>query len=118
MLPFLAHAGAYEVKGKAGEYNVQVSIDKNPPAREDNKITVVIKDKSSKPVTDAQLQVQHFMPSLPGRPPMMEYTATAKPIGDHYQTQIDLPMAGEWTVVIKIIRSGQTSSMRFTFIVK
>jgi hypothetical protein len=118
MPPFLVHAGEYEVKGKAGDYNVEVVIDRNPPGKGNNNIEIVIKDKTSKLVTDAQIQLQYLMPSFPGKPPMMEYAATAKPIGDHYRAQMDLSMAGKWTVLLRITHAKKTANMQFTFIVK
>jgi hypothetical protein len=119
MMPsFLVHASGYEVKGKAGDYNVEAMIDRNPPGRGNNNIEIVIKDKTSKLVTDAQIQVQYLMPSLPGKPPMMEYITTAKATGDHYQAQMDLSMAGKWTVVLRITRAKKTATMKFTFVVK
>lgn len=118
MSPFIAHAAGYEVRGKAGDYNVVVSIDRNPPGRGINNINIVIKDKTSKLITDAQIKVQYLMPSLPGKPPMMEYTTTANPIGDHYQAQMDLSMTGEWAVVLVITHARKTANMKFTFMVK
>ncbi|HVN96449.1 MAG TPA: FixH family protein [Syntrophorhabdaceae bacterium] len=118
MWPLLAYSGEYEVKGKAGGYTLEAKIDKNPPARGSNNLTIMMKDKASKPVTGAQVQVHYFMPSFPGKPPMMEYTATAQPVGDHYQAQMDLSMAGEWTVEIKVKHQRSLASTKFTFIVK
>jgi hypothetical protein len=118
MSSFMVHAAEYEVKGKAWDYSVEVSIDRNPPGRGNNNIKIVIKDKTSKLITDAQIQVKYLMPSLPGKPPMMEYATTANLIGDHYQAQMDLSMAGEWAVVLGITHAKKTATMKFTFMVK
>jgi hypothetical protein len=114
----LAAAGEYEIKGKAGDFTVRVMMDKNPPARGYNNMDVVITDAAAKPVTDAQVRVEYLMPSLPGRAPMMEYSTTAKPSGHHYSARLDLSMAGQWTVVLKVIRAGKTAIMEFAFVVR
>jgi hypothetical protein len=113
-----AFASEYEVKGKAGDYNIAVRIDKNPPTRGYNNIDVVVMDATAKPVTNVQVHVEYLMPSLPGRAPMMEYTTTAKPSGHHYLARLDLSMAGEWTVILKVVRAGKTDKMEFSFVVR
>jgi hypothetical protein len=115
---FLARANDYEVKGRAGDYNIVVRMDKNPPARGYNNMDVAITDGSAKPVTDAKVHVEYLMPSLPGRPPMMEYSATVKPSGHHYSAQLDLSMSGKWTVVLKVTRAGKTDTMEFSFVAR
>jgi hypothetical protein len=111
-------AAQYEVKGKAGEYNVQVVLDKSPPARGRNNLEITVTDAASKPVTDAQVHVEYLMPSLPGRTPMMEYSTTGKPSGHNYLAQMDLSMAGKWTVVVKVTHGKETGAMEFTFVVE
>ena len=114
----LALASEYEVKGKAEDYNIDVRFDKNPPDRGYNNIDVVITDKTSKPVNDAQVDIEYLMPSFyPGKAPMMKYDTTAKLSDHHYLARIDLSMAGEWTVILKVTRAGKTETMQFTFVV-
>jgi hypothetical protein len=113
-----AFAGEYEVKGKAGDYDIAVRIEKNPPARGYNNIDVAVMDANGKPVTNVQVRVEYLMPSLPGRPPMMEYSTTAKPSGHYYLARLDFSMAGEWTVILKVIRAGKTDTMEFSFVVR
>jgi hypothetical protein len=119
MPSFLALASEYEVKGKAGNYNVEVRMDKNPPARGNNNMDVVITDAAGKPITGAEVGVEYSMPSFyPGRPPMMKYDTTAKPRDHAYLAQINLSMAGKWTVVLRVTHSGKTDTMEFSFVVK
>jgi hypothetical protein len=66
----LALAKDYEVKKKAGEFDVVVTIDKNPPVTGDNGVTVTVKDASGKIVTGAKVVVDYSMPGMPGMPPM------------------------------------------------
>jgi len=113
---FLAFASEYVVKGKAGDYNVTVQIDRNPPARGYNKLDVVITDATGKPVTDAGVQVEYLMPSFPGRPPMMKYSTTAKQSDHHYLARLNLTMDGVWTIVITLTHAGKTDAMKFTIV--
>jgi hypothetical protein len=108
----------YDVKGKAGAYSVDVKMDKNPPTKGQNNVVIAVQDSLLKPVTDAQVEVKYLMPSLPGRPPMMDYRATAKWQDNRYRAAVDLSMTGEWTVVITIEHRGRTERMQFTFFVK
>ena len=115
---FMALANEYKVKGKAGNYSVEVRFDKNPPGRGNNNMSIYIKDKALQPVTDAHVEVRYLMPSFPGKEPMMENNTTAKLSGDHYLAQIDLSMAGRWTIIINVNRAGKTETMQFSFVVK
>ena len=115
---FLALASDYERKGKAGDYGVEVRIDKNPPGRGNNNVTIYITDSAQQLVTDAQVRVNYLMPSLPGRPPMMDYNTKATLSGNHYLAKINLSMAGEWTIILGVSRAGKTETMKFSFFVK
>lgn len=109
----IAYAKDYEVKKKAGVYDVEVKIDKNPPIVGDNNIKVEIKDASGKYVTDAKVVVEYSMPAMPGMPPM-NYKAEAELKGDEYKTKMDLSMSGSWNIAVKVTRAGKTSTMKFT----
>jgi len=115
---FLALASDYERKGKAGVYGVEVRIDKNPPGRGNNNMTIFITDSAQRPVTDARVKVNYLMPSLPGRPPMMDYNTEATLSGSHYLAKMNLSMAGEWTIILGVSRAGKTETMKFSFFVK
>lgn len=115
---FLALASDYEKKGKAGDYGVEVRIDKNPPGRGNNNMSIYVKNRAGQPVTDASVKVNYLMPSLPGRPPMMDYNTEAALSGNHYLAKMNLSMAGEWTVVLGVTRAGKTETMQFSFVVK
>jgi hypothetical protein len=117
MATFVSAKG-YETKGKAGSYTVEVEFDKNPPARGENRIEIDITDAAMKPVADATVVVKYLMPSLPGRPPMMEYKTTATPEGRKYKATVDLSMEGEWTLVVYVTRAGKSEAMKFSFVVR
>ena len=109
----IAYGKDYEYKKKAGEYEVEVKIDRNPPVAGENNIKIEIKDASGKYVTDAKVVVEYSMPPMPGMPPM-NYRANGELNGNEYKARINLSMAGSWNIAIKITRAGRTSTMRFT----
>ncbi len=109
----VALAKDYEVKKKAGDFDVVVTIDKNPPVTGDNGVTVTVKDASGKFVKDAKVVVDYSMPAMPGMPPM-NYKADAVQKGDVYAATMNLSMAGPWNIMIKISAGGKSGSMKFT----
>lgn len=109
----LAYAKEYEITKKAGEYNVEVKIDKNPPVVGDNNVTVEIKDASGKYVTDAKVLVEYSMPAMPGMP-AMNYKTDASAKGNEYAAKMNLSMSGSWNIAVKITKAGKTSTMKFT----
>ena len=108
----IAYAKDYEVKKKAGEYDVVVKIDKNPPVVGDNNIEIEIKDASGKYVTDAKVKVEYSMPAMPGMP-AMNYKTDTELKGYEYKAKMNLSMSGAWNVVVKITRGGKTTSVKF-----
>ena len=108
----IAYAKDYEVKKKAGDYNVAVKIDNNPPVVGDNNIEVEIKDASGKYVTDAKVKVEYSMPAMPGMP-AMNYKTSAELKGYEYKAKMNLSMAGSWNIAVKITRGGKTTTVKF-----
>lgn len=109
----IAYARDYEVNKKAGEYDVQVKIDKNPPVAGDNNMTIGVKDASGKYVTDAKIIVDYSMPAMMGMP-AMNYKTDAVLKGNEYNAKMNLSMSGSWNVAVKISRTGKTSTIKFT----
>ena len=107
------YAKDYEVKKKAGNYNVEVKIDKNPPVVGDNNVKIEITDASGKYIKDAKVKVDYSMPAMPGMP-AMRYKTDAELKGDEYKAKMNLSMSGSWNVVVKITRDGKTASMKFS----
>lgn len=109
----LAYAKDYEITKKAGEYNVVVKIDKNPPVVGDNNISIGVTDASGHHARDAKVVVDYSMPAMPGMP-AMNYKTEAALDGDEYKAKINLSMSGSWNVAVKITRAGKTSTAKFT----
>ena len=109
----IAYAKDYEVKKKAGQYDIEVKIDKNPPVVGDNTISIEIKDASGKYVTDATVKVDYGMSAMPGMPAMNYKTDTVLK-GNEYKAVMSLSMSGPWNIAVKIARDGKTSSAKFS----
>jgi len=108
----IAFAKDYEVNKKAGEYTVDVKIDRNPPVVGDNNIAVEVKDASGKYVSDAKVIVAYSMPAMPGMP-AMNYKTDTELKGNAYKATMNLSMSGPWNIAIKITRAGKTSTAKF-----
>lgn len=113
----IAFAKDYEVTKKAGQYAVEVKIDKNPPVVGDNNISIEVKDESGNYVTDAKVVVSYSMPAMPGMPPM-NYKEETKLSGNKYKAVMNLSMSGPWNIAVKITRTGKTSSAKFSIDVR
>jgi len=108
-----AYAKGYEVQKKAGEYDVTVAIDRNPPVTGNNGISILVKDPAGKAVRDAAVKVEYSMPAMPGMPAMNYKTDTVLQ-GDEYKAVMSLSMGGSWNIAVKISKAGKTSTVKFT----
>jgi len=108
----VAFAKDFEVKKKAGDLNVTITMDKNPPAAGKNNITIAVKDAAGKDVADAKVAVDYSMPAMPGMP-AMNYKANATLNGSAYKAVMDLSMSGSWNVAVKINKGGKSSVVKF-----
>ena len=113
----LAFAKDYELTKKAGDYNVQIKIDKNPPVTGINKMSVAIKDVKGIAVTDATVAIDYGMPAMPGMG-AMNYKTNAIVKGDSYLATINFSMSGPSFINIKITRSGKTQTVKMNVDVK
>lgn len=108
----LAVAKDYEVKKKAGDFDVEIRIDKNPPVVGDNNISVEVKE-TGRAVTDAKIVVDYSMPAMPGMP-AMNYKTDAELKGNAYKAVMNLSMSGPWNIAVKITKAGKTTTAKFT----
>ena len=104
--------GSLELKKRAGDYDVSVTIDKNPPVVGRNTIEIGIRDPAGAPVLDAEVLVNYYMPPMPRMAPM-NYRVEAKMRGGTYKARMDLIMAGPWYVAVKITRKDKTVTAKF-----
>lgn len=109
----MIHAKEYEITKKAGDLNVVIKIDKNPPVAGKNNVEITIADSAGKAVTDAKVVVAYSMPPMPGMAPM-NYKTDAELKGAVYRAILNYSMAGSWNNEVRITRAGKTLSARFT----
>ena len=108
-----AFAKEYAVQKKAGDYSVEIKMDKDTPVVGTNRVEIVVTDKAGKAVTDAKVVVTASMPAMPGMP-AMENKADAKLDGGMYKTKIDLSMGGSWNMSVRITQGGKTATAKWT----
>lgn len=108
---------ANTITKKAGDYTVDVTIDKNPPVVGKNNVVIGVKDKTGKAVTDAKVVVELSMAPMPGMP-AANYKSNAEVKGDRYKAVIEPSMSGPWNMAVKITRGGKTDTAKLTIDVK
>jgi hypothetical protein len=91
---------------------VEIALDRNPPILGDNRIDIIVKEMSGRPVTEAQVLVNYYMPPMPRMAPM-NYRTMAKPKGDKYRAEMKLIMAGPWVIAVKISDGGKMTTAKF-----
>jgi hypothetical protein len=108
-----AFAKEYAVQKKAGDYTVDIKMDKDPPVVGSNNVELVIKDKAGKAVTDATVLVTASMSAMPGMP-AIDNKAEAKADGGKYKAKIELSSGGSWNMSVRITQGGKTSTAKWT----
>lgn len=106
----IAYPKSLEVKKKAGEYDVEVKIDRNPPIVGNNSIEIEVK-KAGNPVTDAKVLINYYMPPMPRMAPM-NYKTDTKLKKDKYKATMNFIMAGPWYIAIIINHEGKISTTK------
>jgi hypothetical protein len=102
-----------ELKQKAGEYSVEIKIDKYPPSVGTTDMTIEVKNAAGNHVTDAVVKVDYSMPAMPGMP-AMNYKTDAALAGKVYKAKMKFSMSGPWNIAVKIMRAGKTASVKFS----
>ena len=87
-------------------------MDRDPPIVGDNNIKIEIRDGGGKPVKDAKVLVNYYMPPMPRMAPM-NYRTDATLKGEQFQATMRFIESGPWYVVIIIQREGRNSSVKF-----
>ena len=109
----VVYARDYEVTKKAGDFNVAIRIDKNPPVAGTNNVEIGVTDASGKAITGAKVVLAYSMPAMTGMP-AMSYKVEAVPAGNVYKARVNYSMSGSWNNEVKITHGGKTVSARFT----
>jgi RND family efflux transporter MFP subunit len=81
----------------------------DPPKTGDNQLEATVKDASGKPIDDADVSVQFFMPAMPTmNMPAMRSEARLSPAGGGvYRGTGQVLMAGRWDATVTVMRGGQ-----------
>jgi hypothetical protein len=106
----VAYAKDYELTKKAGDYTVQIKMDKNPPVVGANKLEIGVKAKAAD-VTDATVLVDYGMAAMPGMP-AMNYKSKTELKDKKYVAALNLSMSGPWFIHVKITRAGKTQLVK------
>jgi len=109
--PYWAQARGLEVEKKAGDYEVLIRLDKHPPIQGDNPVEIEIKDLQGKPVTDAKVLVNYYMPPMPRMAPM-NYKTDAPFSKGKYRMTMNIIMSGPWVIRVLITRNSKTSVIK------
>ena len=108
---YWAEARRLEVEKKAGDYDVLIRLDKHPPIQGDNPVEIEIKDLQGKPVTDAKVLVNYYMPPMPRMAPM-NYKTDAPFSKGKYRMTMNIIMSGPWVIRVLITRNSKTSVIK------
>jgi Cu(I)/Ag(I) efflux system membrane fusion protein len=75
----------------------------------DNQLEAIVKDAGGKPIDDADVTVQFFMPAMPTmNMPAMRSEAKLSPAGGGaYRGMGQVMMAGRWDATVTVMRGGQ-----------
>jgi Cu(I)/Ag(I) efflux system membrane fusion protein/cobalt-zinc-cadmium efflux system membrane fusion protein len=105
--PGVSAAAGQEIAAAAA--TLDMTTTPNPPARGKNKVAVIIRDGSGKPVAGAQVSITFFMAAMPSMG-MAAMRAQANPVdaGDgSYHAEVELESGGTWQVTISAARNGK-----------
>ena len=104
-------ANGFTANKSGGGYTVELQSDHNPLVAGDNAMQIAISDAKGA-VTDAQVKVLASMPAMPGMPAMSQTTKTEL-TGKTYNANVELMMAGSWTLSVIIDRNGAKQKIDF-----
>ncbi|HEY2933734.1 MAG TPA: efflux RND transporter periplasmic adaptor subunit [Acidobacteriota bacterium] len=78
-----------------------------------NPVRISVKDPSGKPITDAEVSINLFMPQMGSMPPMSSDAKLSHTGNGVYEGKIEFQMAWTWQTTITVRRGGQQiGSMR------
>jgi len=95
--------------GNGAGLDITFRSQPDPPKTGDGVFEVEVKDPSGKPVTDAEVAVQFFMPAMPtmNMPAMRNETKLPHAGGGIYRGPGHVMMAGRWDVTVSVSKGGQ-----------
>jgi nitrogen fixation protein FixH len=112
LLAGAVYADSLNYEKKSGDVTVKVVIDSNPLTLGDNNIRIELLDPEGNAITNAEVAVYYFMPSMP----TMNYEVKATLKEEQYTALIKPTMSGEWIADINVIigeKEGDKVSISF-----
>ena len=112
LLALETQAKKLELVKKVGDLTVEMDMEKDPPAVGKNAVEVRIKDGQGKPVQEAKVYLNYYMPPMPRMAPM-NFKVEAKRKKEAYPAVMNLIMAGPWIILVRITLGDKTSTAKF-----
>jgi hypothetical protein len=113
MTATLSEARDFRVRKRAGNFIVDVTLDKNPPILGNCDIRIEIHDGQGVAVTGSRVLVNYYMPPMPGMVPM-NYTIQTTPKGSSHVATMHFIMTGPWNIVIQFNSGGSHTQLQST----
>jgi hypothetical protein len=99
---------------QSGELLVWIFSASNPPIRGDNTLEALIMNEDGQPVSDAAVSFDIDMTNMSHG----KNVTDAASLGDGwYRGNVFFLMPGPWRVIVGIQRAGETTTVRFDFLV-
>lgn len=100
-------------RATAGSFALEAALRPDPPKEAGNTLLVRVLDAGGKPVEGAEVAVTYVMPAM-GSMAEMRGSGTVSAKGDgRYEARFDLPMAGSWTLEVRVASGSASGSARF-----
>lgn len=91
---------------KAGDLDVKLAIDPDPPTTGDNRLQVTLHDQSGQPLEGAHLSFEYDMPAMGSMPEMKGGGDVTPEGGGRYAITYPLSMLGDWSLTLGIEAPG------------
>lgn len=104
---------SYQHQGQAGKFYIVIRFALRAPMRGQNHLSVIVLDSFRNKVGGATVKIGYFMPSLPGRPPMMHHETIAQQEKDLYHADVNLSMKGEWIFRVNVTKGDERGTFQF-----
>jgi Cu(I)/Ag(I) efflux system membrane fusion protein len=104
-----ASSAAAEAATLAAGTQITFRTVPDPPKTGDNQLEATVKDAGGRPIDDAEVTVQFFMPAMPtmNMPAMRSEAKLAPAGGGIYRGSGQVMMAGRWDATVTVVRGGQ-----------
>lgn len=91
------------------QLDIALRTQPNPPKVGDNVFEVTVKDANGKPLDDAEVTLQFFMPAMPtmNMPAMKNEVKLPGKGGGAYRGPGEIMMAGRWDATVLVTKGGQ-----------